>query len=226
MLVDIEGLGKQFGDRTLFTDLNYSFAEGKVNVILGESGSGKTTLLNMIALYEPPDYGEIRYDGVLVSGKSMSDSRRIIRKYVGYIYQDIRLFDSLSVNDNILLALRFSTISRKKWQSSINDLLERMGLFEYRDKPAGQLSGGEKQRIAIARAVASGKKLLLADEPTGALDEDNSRVIVNLMKEISKNNGSTIIMVTHSKMVADEFSDRCWLRSGELQIDKGVHHEG
>lgn len=71
-----------------------------------------------------------------------------------------------------------------------------------------------------------GKKLLLADEPTGALDEDNSRVIVNLMKEISKNNGCTIIMVTHSMMVADEFPDRCWLRGGELQIDKGVHHEG
>ncbi|KFI45682.1 putative ABC transport system ATP-binding protein [Bifidobacterium bohemicum] len=225
MKVSIKELDKSFGQRVLFTDLDYTFAEGEVNVILGESGSGKTTLLNILSLYEPPDSGSVFYDGQIVSGLSSAKTRHIIRNNVGYVYQDIRLFDDLSVNDNLRLALHFSSLPRRKWQVSIDALLERFGLLQCRNSIAAELSGGEKQRIAIARAVVSGKNLLLADEPTGALDEENAYKVINLMKDISHNDGCTVIMVTHSMMVANEFSKICWLRQGVLCANKDVSHE-
>ncbi|MDR6938825.1 ABC transporter ATP-binding protein [Arcanobacterium hippocoleae] len=225
MQIQISNLTKAFADRDLFRELNHSFVPNQVNVILGESGSGKTTLLNIIGLFESADAGQILYDGVIVSGRSNRETRKIIRATTGYIYQDIRLFEDLSVRENIEIALRFSHVPKSDWRSRTDVLLERMGLGGFANKPANQLSGGEKQRIAIARTVASDKKLILADEPTGALDEDNSKIIVNLLQDIATNNGCTVILVTHSHLVADTFKHQHWLQGGRL-LDSGEHSEG
>lgn len=220
MNIQISKLTKAFGDRVLFRDLNHSFVPNQVNVILGESGSGKTTLLNIIGLFENADAGQVLYDDVIVSGKSNRETRKIIRATTGYIYQDIRLFDNLSVRENIELALRFSNVNKSNWRSYTDSLLERLNLASFASKPAKLLSGGEKQRIAIARTVVSDKQLILADEPTGALDKENSKRIIDLLRDIVIDSGRTVIMVTHSQLVADAFENKIWLQEGQL-LNKG-----
>ena len=210
MRVSVDGLSKSFGNRMLFEDLGQEFFPNEVNVILGESGSGKTTLLNIIGLFEPADSGIVSYDGSQVSGLSKSRTRKLIRSHVAYIYQDIRIFEDLK------LALRFSSVPKSNHESIIDSILTRVGLDGFQPRISKELSGGEKQRVAIARALISGKKLILADEPTGALDEENSRSVIRLIRDINERERCTILMVTHSMLVASEFEHRFWLRSGRL----------
>ena len=225
MLVEVKNLAKSFGDRELFSELNFTFKPAEVNVILGESGSGKSTLLNIIGLFEDADDGEVLYDGNVVSSLPTAQRRKVIRETTGYIYQDIRLFEELSVVENIRLALRFSAEPRRDWNARSHELLARLGMEELTDKPAKLLSGGEKQRIAIARALAANKKLILADEPTGALDELNSKVSIDLLQEACDQDRCTIVLVTHSQLVAHSFSNRRWLEHGQL-LDRSEHREG
>jgi ABC transporter related protein len=135
---------------------------------------------------------------------------------VAYIYQDIRIFEDLTVDENLKLALKFSSIPKKAHESIIDSMLKRVGLDGFQPRTSKELSGGEKQRVAIARALISGKKLILADEPTGALDEENSRSVIHLIQDINKSERCTILMVTHSMLVAGEFAHRFWLRGGKL----------
>lgn len=224
MRIQISDLSKSFGDRILFQDLSHSFMPNQVNVILGESGSGKTTLLNIIGLFEHADSGHVYYDGLRVNEKSNRETRKIIRSTTGYIYQDIRLFEDLTVRENIELALRFSSVPRSLWRGRVDELLERLNLKGFATTPANVLSGGEKQRIAIARTVAADKRLILADEPTGALDEENAKIIVELLKDITESGGRTVIMVTHSQIVANAFECKFWLREGRL-VAGGANNE-
>ena len=219
MRIDVKGLTKSFGSRHLFSNLNCSFKPGQVNVILGESGSGKTTLLNILALFEQPDAGKVLYDGREVTNLKKSELRKLIRITVGYIYQDIRLFENLSVYENLFLAMKFTELERSQRRKTADELLEKVGLKDYGNKTAGTLSGGEKQRVAIARALAGGKKLLFADEPTGALDEENAMRITELLNDVAQKNGCTIIMVTHSLTVAGRFSSRFRMTGGQLMED-------
>lgn len=130
-------------------------------MILGESGSGKTTLLNILALFEQPDAGKVLYDGREVTNLKKSELRKLIRSTVGYIYQDIRLFENLSVYENLFLAMKFTELERSQRRKTADELLEKVGLKDYGNKTAGTLSGGEKQRVAIARALAGGKNCFL-----------------------------------------------------------------
>ena len=205
MRVSVDGLSKSFGNRMLFEDLGQEFFPNEVNVILGESGSGKTTLLNIIGLFEPADSGIVSYDGSQVSGLSKSRTRKLIR-----------IFEDLTVRENLKLALRFSSVPKSNHESIIDSILTRVGLDGFQPRISKELSGGEKQRVAIARALISGKKLILADEPTGALDEENSRSVIRLIRDINERERCTILMVTHSMLVASEFEHRFWLRSGRL----------
>ena len=158
MRVSVDSLSKSFGNRLLFEDLRQEFVPDEVNVILGESGSGKTTLLNIIGLFEPADAGIVSYDGSQVSGLSKSRTRKLIRSHVAYIYQDIRIFEDLTVRENLKLALRFSSVPKSNHESIIDSILTRVGLDGFQLRISKELSGGEKQRVAIARALISGKK--------------------------------------------------------------------
>lgn len=220
MRVRVDRLGKSFGDRVLFESIDCEFVPDEVNIILGESGSGKTTLLNIIGLFERADAGVVSYDGEPVSGLSKNKTRQLIRSYVSYIYQDIRIFEDLTVDENLRLALRFSQVPKQEHRGVIDSMLVRVGLDGFQPRTAKELSGGEKQRIAIARALVANKKLILADEPTGALDEDNSQSVIDLIRDINERESCTILLVTHSTLVASQFEHRFWLRGGEL------HHEG
>lgn len=220
MQVEIYDISKSFGDRLLLDHVNASFNAGEVNVILGESGQGKTTLLNIIGLYEPADSGVVKFDGQAVSTLPKNQIRKIIRNQVAYIYQDIRLFDNLSVQENLNVALKFSAVPKSESKTRIAELLELVGLPNFAKSKVVQLSGGEKQRVAIARALVANKQLILADEPTGALDEGNAQNIAELLNRVATQTGATILLVTHSMKVANHFSTHFMLREKGLQMQR------
>lgn len=216
MKISIGHLKKQFLKQAVLTNLTATFRNNAVNVIKGESGSGKTTLLNILSLFEEADEGEIYYDDLLVSSLSNKEKQKLIREKIGYIYQDISVFDELTVYENIKLALQFSKVSKKAYDEKIREVLQLLGMTKNADKPCHVLSGGEKQRVAIGRTIATDKEIIFADEPTGALDSHNTQVIIDLFKEINAHLGTTVIMITHSQQVSEQFDYQYVLEKGKL----------
>ncbi len=222
MKVEICNITKSFGKRNLLDNVSATFNESEVNVILGESGQGKTTLLNIIGLFEPADSGSVKFDGQDVSSLTKNQMRKTIRSSVAYIYQDIRLFEHVSVRENLMLALRFSSIPKNERKSKILEFLDLVGLADFEKASTVQLSGGEKQRVAIARALITGKQLILADEPTGALDETNSQNIAELLGKVANQTGATILLVTHSLKVAGNFAAQFVLQEKKLRARRMI----
>jgi ABC-type lipoprotein export system ATPase subunit len=216
MKIRISNLEKNFNNQQVLKNLNATFYDGEVNIIIGESGSGKTTLLNIIALFERPDDGEIYFDGEIVSKLSEKEKQKLIRQKIGYIYQDIRIFEELTVYENIKLALEFSSVPKSQYRNKIAEILEILKMNENSNQICSSLSGGEKQRVAIGRTVASEKLVIFADEPTGALDRENTQVVIDLLKKINRDFKTTIIMITHSDQVSGQFEHQFLLESGVL----------
>ena len=183
-------------------DVSYDFEAGKCYAIIGKSGSGKTTLLSLMAGLDLPTEGEI-----LVDGKSTKewDRNQMRRDAVSVIYQNYNLFPLLTVQENIRYPLDLKKVSRKDATLRANEVRERVELPSAYDKrlPA-HLSGGEQQRVAIARTLAQGCKIILADEPTGNLDSTNTHNIVEILKSLAHDDGCTVIIVTHDPAVAEQ----------------------
>ena len=208
MQVSVDKLSKSFGKRLLFENLSHEFVPNEVNVILGESGSGKTTLLNIIGLFECADSGTVKYDGsprlrTVQDADQKTDPITCGLYLPGY--PNLRGSHSRRKSQTGFEVL---LDPEKAHESIIDSMLKRVGLDGFQPRTSKELSGGEKQRVAIARALISGKKLILADEPTGALDEENSRSVIHLIQDINKSERCTILMVTHSMLVAGEFAHR------------------
>lgn len=203
-------------------DISFNVAEGEFVAIMGASGSGKTTLLNILASLDKPTEGEVFLEGTsfkLIKDRELSQFRRT---NLGFVFQDFNLLDTFSVKDNILLPLVLSNTPVAIMMEKLEPLAKSLGIDALLEKFPYEISGGEKQRVAVARAVITSPKLLLADEPTGALD---SKASANLLKKFSELNasGQTILMVTHSSNAAS-YADRViFIKDGELfnQIYKG-----
>lgn len=183
-------------------DVSYDFEPGKLYAIIGSSGSGKTTLLSLMAGLDLPTEGQI-----LVEGKSTKDWNRnaLRRECISVIYQNYNLFPLLSVSENIQYPLKLKRMNGKKARELSKQMRERVGLVEAYDKRLPrQLSGGEQQRVAIARTLAQGCKIILADEPTGNLDSANTDNIVDILKSLAHEDGCTVIIVTHDPSVAEQ----------------------
>ncbi len=182
--------------------VSYDFEEGKCYAIIGKSGSGKTTLLSLMAGLDLPTEGEI-----LVDGKSTKewDRSQMRRDAVSVIYQNYNLFPLLTVQENIRYPLDLKKVPRKRSIALAQEARERVELpSNYDKRMPGQLSGGEQQRVAIARTLAQGCKLILADEPTGNLDSTNTQNIVKILSSLAHDNGCTVIIVTHDHAVAEQ----------------------
>lgn len=193
-------------------DVSYCFAPGKLYAIVGRSGSGKTTLLSLMAGLDLPTQGEI-----LVNGISTKDWNRnaLRREEISVIYQNYNLFPLLTVRENICYPLELKKIGSKEARRISREMRERVGLpEEYDNRLPAQLSGGEQQRVAIARTLAQGCKLILADEPTGNLDTANAANIVQILKELSHRDGCTVIIVTHDPAVAEQADAVLQMRDG------------
>lgn len=209
-LVEFKKICKSFktGDKETVICDNYDLAveKGELVAIMGKSGCGKTTILNMIAGIEPIDDGEYIFDSVPVKIKTASDGVKFRRNKIGIILQHFALINDYNVYENVELGLWESGLGEKEIRHRTHEMLESLGIADLRDKYPNKLSGGEKQRVAIGRALVCKPALLLADEPTGALDAETEAEIVALIKKLNKETNTTMIIVTHDKEVADNCS--------------------
>lgn len=197
-----KSFGKDHNERKIFENFSFTISKGDMVAIMGKSGSGKTTLLNIIGGLESIDKGTYLFNGKDVSRFSEKELLKFRRKNISFIFQNFALINEYSVMDNILLPLkyRYRNIDKEKLASA-RELLDKLDIGYVCDQKIDNLSGGEKQRIAIARSLISNTNVILADEPTGALDEKSGYMITELFKQM-KNIGKTIIIVTHDIDVA------------------------
>lgn len=197
-----KSFGKDHNERKIFENFSFTISKGDMAAIMGKSGSGKTTLLNIIGGLESIDKGTYLFNGKDVSKFNEKELLQFRRKNISFVFQNFALINEYSVMDNILLPLkyRYRNIDKKKLADA-RELLDKLDIAYVLDQKIDNLSGGEKQRIAIARSLISNTNVILADEPTGALDEKSGYMIMELFKQM-KNIGKTIIIVTHDIDVA------------------------
>ena len=201
----------------VLTEVDLEAKGGELVAVMGASGSGKSTLLNLLGLLEPPDAGQIWLDGERVSHLPRRAQCRVRGASIGYVFQSFLLISSLTALDNVLLAARYIGRNRREALRQALALMERLGVAHRRDHYPAQLSGGEQQRVAYCRAVLNSPPLLLADEPTGNLDEDHARVILAELRAQARDRGAMVILVTHRPEAAAE-ADRCLrLQAGRLR---------
>ena len=196
-MIDIRGLYKSFEDKTVLSDINASFENGKTNLIIGQSGSGKTVLMKCIVGLLTPEKGEVLYDGrnLVLMGKK---EKKMLRKEMGMIFQSAALFDSMSVLDNVMFPLNmFSNDTLRDRTKRAMFCLERVNLTEAKDKFPGEISGGMQKRVAIARAIALNPQYLFCDEPNSGLDPKTSLIIDDLIHDITAEYKMTTIINTH-----------------------------
>ncbi len=184
--------------RSVFSGMNALFPSGKRSVIIGKSGVGKSSLLNLISGIDLPDRGEIRIGDHTVSG--MDDTRRTIfrRRHIGFVYQFFNLIPVLSVIENVTLISKLDGVPASGYMDRAKDLLRTVGLFDRQHHFPDQLSGGEQQRVAVVRALVNDPEILLADEPTGNLDMETGKQVLDLISNLAGQSGKTLLMVTHS----------------------------
>ena len=197
------------------SDVNFSVEEGEFVAIMGESGSGKTTLLNILASLDTPTAGKVLVDGKDFT--TLKDNERAIfrRSNLGFIFQDFNLLDNFSIEDNIKLPLVLAGEDYKKMDTKVAKVAGQLGIVELLKKYPYEVSGGQKQRTAVARALITQPELILADEPTGALDSKASDSMLTLFNQINEE-GQTILMVTHSTKAASHANRVLFIKDGEV----------
>ncbi|QNR07061.1 MULTISPECIES: ABC transporter ATP-binding protein [Macrococcoides] len=219
MLLDIKNVKKVFGrganQTVALKDMNFSINEGEFVAIMGESGSGKSTLLNIIATFDTPTEGSVTIGGQDLSMLKNKEVAKFRRDTLGFVFQDFNVLHTMSNKDNILMPLVLSNMKPNVMEERLSRLAPKLGISEHLEKFPNQISGGQQQRVAIARALISNPSLLLADEPTGALDSKTSTDIMNLFQDINKDN-QTILMVTHSTIDAAYASRVVFIKDGIL----------
>ena len=197
------------------TSVNFTVEKGEYVAIMGESGSGKTTLLNILAALDKPTGGEVILDGMPLSNIKERDIAQFRRDNLGFVFQDFNLLDTFSLQDNIFLPLVLSGKSYKEMNSRLGLLARVLGIDSLLKKYPYEVSGGQKQRAAVARALITQPKLVLADEPTGALDSKSADQLLDLFNSINERE-QTILMVTHSVKAASHAKRVLFLRDGEV----------
>ena len=221
-LVEFHSLTKAYlegeSTRSVLIDVNASIMPGEFVVLLGPSGSGKSTLLNLVSGIDVPTSGEIIVDGVDITRLSERDRTLYRRRNIGLVFQFFNLIPTLNVWENLMLPLELNGLSNATGRSRVSDLLESVGLSDRARSFPDRLSGGEQQRIAIARALVHEPKLLLADEPTGNLDGETGRAVMDTLVSLVRRNGGTMLVVTHSREVV-ELADRVLGIQGGTLVD-------
>ena len=211
---------KDYGEEPNITHalkgIQFEVDKGEFVGIMGASGSGKTTLLNCISTIDTATDGHIYLDGKDILEIREKDIARFRRESLGFIFQDFNLLDTLTGYENIALALSIQNVKPKEIDSRIQEVAKRLGIEEVLNKYSYQMSGGQKQRVAAARALITNPKLILADEPTGALDSKSSRYLLESMKEMNEGLAATILMVTHDAFTASYASRVIFIKDGKI----------
>lgn len=194
--------------------VNLSIDEGESVAIIGRSGSGKTTLLGLLAGLDTPSHGRIELDGKTISNLSEDERASLRAQRVGFVFQSFQLLPALTALENVMLPLELAGLGDAEAQA--RDLLQRVGLGERLQHTPRQLSGGEQQRVAIARAFAAHPKILFADEPTGNLDNNTGQAVSDLLMALNREQGTTLVMVTHDEHLAARCERQLSIEAGEL----------
>ena len=222
-LVEIRQLHKSYrsGARAVHVlrGIDLSVHERELVAIMGSSGSGKSTLLNVLGILDAYDEGSYTLDGELVRGLSEREAAKFRNRLLGFVFQSFHLLPFKTASENVALPLYYQGVRRKERQRRAVELLERVGLADRAEHLPSELSGGQQQRVAIARALVTNPRLLLADEPTGALDSTTSAEILDLLTELHEE-GLTVIMVTHEQEIAERCQRIIRLRDGVVVSDR------
>lgn len=229
-MIDIKDITKYYGTGEsrfqVLKGLSLQIEKGSFAVVLGASGSGKSTFLNVISGLERPDGGSVSYDGKEITALSDSQLTRFRRKKVGFIFQQYYLLPNMNVEKNVRMGADLA--SNKEYEA----IISAVGLGEKKKKYPGELSGGEQQRAAVARALAKRPEILFLDEPTGALDEETGRLVLDYICKLQKEYGFTIVMVTHNENIAEMADTVIKINSGKLsriyrnEIQKNAYEIG
>lgn len=214
-LLELKNVSKIYGDLYALSDINLKVNKGEWVSIMGSSGSGKTTMMNIVGCMDKPTVGEVLLDGQDITKLNQSDLTTIRREKIGLIFQQFHLIPYLTALENVMVAQYYHSITDEKEALAA---LERVGLKERADHLPKQLSGGEQQRVCIARALINSPEIILADEPTGNLDEANENIVMEIFRTLHKE-GATIIVVTHDIEVGDEAERKIILEYGKIIDD-------
>lgn len=226
-LLEIKNIEKYYGNKSSLTkaidDISFSVEAGEFVAIMGASGSGKTTLLNCVSTIDRVTVGHILLDGTDVTklrGKALGQFRR---DKLGFIFQDFNLLDTLTAYENIALALSVQRRPVRQIDEAVNTIARQLGITDVLPKYPYQMSGGQKQRVASARAVVTEPRLVLADEPTGALDSKSARLLLDRFHYLNREHGATILMVTHDSFTASCASRVLFIKDGKIfnEITRG-----
>ncbi|MEE5993041.1 MAG: ABC transporter ATP-binding protein [Oscillospiraceae bacterium] len=196
--------------------------EGEFLAIVGQSGSGKSTLMNMIGALDRPTEGTYFLNGIDISTLDDAELSRIRNREIGFVFQTFNLISRTNALKNVEMPMMYAGMPRKERLKRAEELLALVGMSERADHQPNELSGGQKQRVAIARAMANNPSILLADEPTGALDSKTGRMIMDLFHKLHKENGTTIVLITHSNELAEECERIVTISDGNIIADTGV----
>lgn len=227
ILIELKNVSKEYkmdsGETgtIALNEVSLMIHKGEFIAIMGTSGSGKSTLLNIIGGMDDMTTGKYYFNGESIHNKNNRGIHLFRKKHISFVFQSFALMEHYTVFENVELPLRAKNVSKKQRKKIVMEQLQKLGIEELAEKMPRQLSGGQQQRCAIARALASGNDVILADEPTGALDSHNSREIMEILKELNKE-GKTIIIVTHDENIAKETQRVIKIEDGKINKDSTI----
>ena len=228
MLIELKDVNKTYNNGQplhVLKGIDLSIEKGEFVSIMGASGSGKSTLLNILGILDNYDSGTYYLDGTLIKDLSEKKAAEYRNRMIGFIFQSFNLINFKTAVENVELPLYYQGVPRKKRHALAMEYLEKMGLTQWASHFPNEMSGGQRQRVAIARALITNPRIILADEPTGALDSKTSVEVMQLLKQLNKEDGITIIVVTHESGVANETDKIIHIKDGIIgEIEENTQH--